>query len=435
MPVPAHRPPLNEPLRQDPPSTSGAPPPSQPTWGELRRQLAELGPLRSPRSSLRALGHHLAHAHTSSSRLAAAVAVGLFLGSSPFYGMHLVLCIGAALLLRLNVLVVYLAANISNPLIAPFLLYGEWRIGHALLGISGEGPDIAAIRQGIREDAVGSVWSWMKDAATPLILGWLALGTGMAVLGGSLTFWGVTRRRRSSSSPPDSEGERLLAPADGTVLDAISALIQKSRSLPSRFEQGYVRGKLTRDPVFRALLRLSPPSASVVDIGCGRGLLLSLWGERGARFGVDWDEKRLATARLLCGGREGITLIRGDVRTTPLPEGDFVLLIDVLHYLRPEEQQALVERAIRCVRSGGSLVIRDMHRSQGSSGGLLHRIQETLTTALGLNRGERVSPPDLQRLGEDLGLRGFHIRLHPLPGWWGSTDTLLIASLPGTPKP
>jgi len=59
------------------------------------------------------------------------VAVGVFLGTLPVYGLHLPICIAAAWALRLNKITVYLAANISNPLIAPFLVaagiaIGEW---------------------------------------------------------------------------------------------------------------------------------------------------------------------------------------------------------------------------------------------------------------------------------------------------------------------
>ena len=52
-------------------------------------------------------------------REAAAIGVGVFIGCSPFYGFHLILCIAVSTLFRLNRLKTYLAANISIPLVAP----------------------------------------------------------------------------------------------------------------------------------------------------------------------------------------------------------------------------------------------------------------------------------------------------------------------------
>src|SRR4051812_17722700 len=62
-------------------------------------------------------------------REAAALGLGLFIGCTPFYGFHLLLCWVAGRLLGLNRLKLYVAANISNPLISPFLLFAELQTG------------------------------------------------------------------------------------------------------------------------------------------------------------------------------------------------------------------------------------------------------------------------------------------------------------------
>src|SRR4051794_31413151 len=62
-------------------------------------------------------------------REAAALGVGLFIGCVPVYGFHLLLCWSAGYLLGLNRLKLYLAANISNPLFSPFLLFAELQTG------------------------------------------------------------------------------------------------------------------------------------------------------------------------------------------------------------------------------------------------------------------------------------------------------------------
>src|SRR2546423_2476288 len=62
-------------------------------------------------------------------RETAAVALGVFIGCLPVYGFHLLLCWAAGVLLGLNRLKMYLAANISNPLVAPWLIFAEVQTG------------------------------------------------------------------------------------------------------------------------------------------------------------------------------------------------------------------------------------------------------------------------------------------------------------------
>ena len=62
-------------------------------------------------------------------RSALAVAVGLFIGVQPVYGLHLVLVLAICLPLELDAVLSYLVANISNPLVAPFLVFAEVEVG------------------------------------------------------------------------------------------------------------------------------------------------------------------------------------------------------------------------------------------------------------------------------------------------------------------
>src|SRR5207249_8066883 len=62
-------------------------------------------------------------------REAAAMGLGAFIGCSPFYGFHLAMCWAAGWFLGLNRLKMYLAANVSNPLVAPFLVVAEVQTG------------------------------------------------------------------------------------------------------------------------------------------------------------------------------------------------------------------------------------------------------------------------------------------------------------------
>src|SRR5215470_2656007 len=62
-------------------------------------------------------------------RETAAIALGVFIGCLPVYGFHLLLCWGTGAALGLNRFKMYLAANISNPLVAPWLIVAEVQTG------------------------------------------------------------------------------------------------------------------------------------------------------------------------------------------------------------------------------------------------------------------------------------------------------------------
>ncbi len=85
------------------------------------------------RRYLHKVWYRLVHEHAEPRRIAAAVFVGVIIGASPFFGFHLALCIVFAMALRLNKLTMWLAANVSLPIFAPFLAFASAQIGHLLL--------------------------------------------------------------------------------------------------------------------------------------------------------------------------------------------------------------------------------------------------------------------------------------------------------------
>jgi uncharacterized protein (DUF2062 family) len=62
------------------------------------------------------------------------VAIGLAIGLTPLYGLHLALVLALCLPLRLDAAVAYVASNVSLPFLAPFLVAAEITIGAAVLG-------------------------------------------------------------------------------------------------------------------------------------------------------------------------------------------------------------------------------------------------------------------------------------------------------------
>lgn len=139
----------------------------------------------------------------------------------------------------------------------------------------------------------------------------------------------------------------------------------------------FTRGKLSRDPVFFALLMqgLIPDNARVTDLGCGQGVLFALlaaaedpglrqqWprdrpplpqGVRGA--GVDLRRDAVKAAQTALGS--SIALQVGDIRRYVIPPSDVVTIFDVLHYIGPESQRRVLERVYLALKPGGLLLLR-----------------------------------------------------------------------------
>src|ERR1019366_3053114 len=69
---------------------------------------------------------------TGAAREATAIGAGVFIGCTPFFGLHFLICWVVGSMFRLNRLQVCLAANISNPMLAPFLIFSELQAGALL---------------------------------------------------------------------------------------------------------------------------------------------------------------------------------------------------------------------------------------------------------------------------------------------------------------
>ncbi|MDR7208604.1 DUF2062 domain-containing protein [Flavobacterium piscis] len=65
----------------------------------------------------------------SNFKKSAAIALGVFIGISPFWGFQTVLLFTFAALFRLNKVIAYMASNISFPPFIPFVIYGSLKMG------------------------------------------------------------------------------------------------------------------------------------------------------------------------------------------------------------------------------------------------------------------------------------------------------------------
>ena len=78
---------------------------------------------------------------------------------------------------------------------------------------------------------------------------------------------------------------------------------------------------------------------------------------RRALWGCDLDARRIEAATRALAGLDA-RLSAGDARTFPLPAAGLILIIDVLQYLDPADQAALLRRCAGTLAPGGRLLFR-----------------------------------------------------------------------------
>jgi SAM-dependent methyltransferase len=227
------------------------------------------------------------------------------------------------------------------------------------------------------------------------------------------------------------------------LVDAASAPYRQAGAFAWRF----ARGKLRLDPVFPYLLSqgLIAPRAHVLDIGCGQGLLASLlracsllaqqgrWPSHWAAAplavrvtGIELVPRDVERARASLGN--AAEFVCGDMRHTPFPQADTVVILDVLHYISLPEQNEVLARVRRVLPAGGSLLLR-VGDAAARRGFLLSQWADGLVAWV---RGRRARPQAGRTLPEwtaQLESLGFEVRSQPMSQGTPFANVLLVAKV------
>lgn len=360
----------------------------------------------------------------SPARLAASVAVGLAIGCLPIFGLHLFIVIGLALRFRLDGAIAYLAANVSNPFVAPFLFTFEVQVGAVVL----DGHPLV-----IGEDV--SLFEALGSFPRYLVVGSPVVAVGFAVAAFALV-WAIVSAKRAIAGAPAPRPPYQLpdhAPPWVQAVERVAARFASpaSRSAAERTSFHYVRLKLLMDPVAKMVASIAGERdgalGHVVDVGGGRGqlpiLLLEL-GRATSAHAIDWDADKIAHGRaaalrddLSTSGALALTFAQGDARTAEIPEADTVLLIDLLHYCHAAEQDEILRRAARAVRPGGRLIVREADTERGVRS-FLTKASERFFTLIRFNVGDRVEFRAAREIAAVMEAEGLACDIAPA---WGKT--------------
>lgn len=288
-------------------------------------------------------------------RESAAIGLGAFIGCLPIFGLHLAVCIGLGWLLRLNRLKMYLAANISNPLVAPFLLFTELQVGSFLRRGVFHSISLEAVRT-----------TDVRTFGADLVIGSLAVGLALGVLLATLTYVSI----RDSGTDP-AFFDLVRAASDRYITVSITAW-------------EFARGKLRGDPLYQTVVcgRLLADGDTLLDVGCGSGLMLALLAEARARvrcgtwvgslpapplfrhmIGLDIRPRVVQVARAAL--KSDAEIFEADAVDLKPSTHDAVLICDMLHMITFDQQERVIAAARQSLKEGGVLLVREADAAAG----------------------------------------------------------------------
>ena len=193
--------------------------------------------------------------------------------------------------------------------------------------------------------------------------------------------------------------------------------------LPDQYRYWYSLSKLAMDPLYEAVPgTFDGDSESLLDLGCGIGLLLHCLRAGGRKvpyIGVDTDAVKIAAARTAAsrGGHADADFQVCDLSAQFPKHHGSVALLDVLQYLPQPAQGTLLSQAAQCVSARGKLVIRT-GLADGTWRSAMTRATDRFGHRIGWMKTSFKAQPSAQDMRATLQRHGLQAEFKPL---WGRT--------------
>ncbi|MNU52766.1 2-acyl-glycerophospho-ethanolamine acyltransferase [compost metagenome] len=175
--------------------------------------------------------------------------------------------------------------------------------------------------------------------------------------------WGTTVKERSKSISRFFKAEFELEKVKNETPSYFREQLIRSYTYKGPVVEWYCRIKSKLEGNYEVFHNLLPRTGTFYDLGCGYGFMSYMlqWAANDRVFtGVDYDEDKIVTAQHnYKRDPDRIRFEHADLNEYTLNPCDGIIISDVLHYLLPEQQQALLDRCYSALNPEGILIIRD----------------------------------------------------------------------------
>lgn len=219
---------------------------------------------------------------------------------------------------------------------------------------------------------------------------------------------------------------------DSATSVRIARAFLPARWYGNRWYYHYSRAKLGSDPLYPGVIdALRGSQAPLLDLGCGIGLLAHALRDAGIGLpyrGVDNDAPKIAQARRAArnAGLHDVDFDVVDLAAGMPAHRGSVTILDVLQFVPPEAQDAVVDAAIAMLSPGARLVIRT-GLDDGSARARITRRIDGLSRLLGWMNSAPRRYPDADVLRTRLAAAGLQPVFTPMYGNTPFNNWLVVA--------
>lgn len=226
---------------------------------------------------------------------------------------------------------------------------------------------------------------------------------------------------------------------DRATADAIARAFLPSRWPGNRWHYHYSRTKLGSDPLYPGVVDvLRGSTAPLLDLGCGIGLLAHALRASGIDLsyrGVDNHAAKIAQARRAAGnaGLRDVAFEVVDLAAGLPAHRGSVAILDVLQFVTPQVQGAILDAAIAMLVPGATLVLRT-GLDDGSNRARLTRRIDVFSRMLGwMNAGPK-RYPDAEALRARFETAGLTSEFTSLSGNTPFNNWRIVATKPAAAR-